>query len=249
MLLPVLLIILALAISILFIIGSPRSQMPRQAGIEGIEDVEAARAYDLVSRMPPFILLRRLIIGNLSRRNPRGILADVGCGPGYLANLIADRFPDLRVIGVDASDEMVRTATLRADKKKLSDRVTFRRGDVARLPFEDGDLDFVLSTLSLHHWSNPAMAFREIHRVLKPEGRAMIFDLRRDARRRYYWLLRFVTSVVVPSALRRIQEPMGSLISSYAMEEVQSLLGASPFTEWRIEGGGMWMFAWMQKAT
>jgi len=246
---PAVLITLSLLIAIFLIAGSPRINIPRKAGFEGLDDLEAASAYDLVSRMPPFIFLRRLVASKLARRRPAGVLADIGCGPGYLANLIAARFSDLSVIGVDTSDEMVRTAKANSANKGLTDRVNFRQGDVARLPFDDHTLDFALSTLSLHHWSNPEMALREIHRVLKPAGAVLIFDLRRDARRRYLWLMRFVTSVVAPAGLRRIQEPLGSLLSSYTVSEVQELLRNSPFAEWTVEGGGVWMFIWICKAS
>jgi ubiquinone/menaquinone biosynthesis C-methylase UbiE len=241
-----LLITLALVIGLLLILGSPRIHIARQAGIEGIDDLEAARAYDLVSRMPPFIFLRQLVVSKLAQRSPTGVLADIGCGPGYLATLIGRRFSGLSVIGVDASDEMVRAGSVNAAEKGLSDRVAFRKGDVASLPFEDGELDIVLSTLSLHHWADTGKAFSELRRVLKPGGWALIFDLRRDARRRYLWLMQFVTSVIAPAGLRRIREPLGSLLSSYTPTEVEVMLHDSPLDDWEIEGGDMWMFIWMK---
>lgn len=244
---PALLISLTIIIGIFLILGHPRITIPRQTGIEGIDDLEAARAYDLVSRTPPFMLIRLLVASKLARRKPMGILADIGCGPGYLANLLAARFTGLSVIGVDASAEMVHAGTVNAAKRGLSDKVDFREGDVAKLPFEDDELDIVVSTLSLHHWSDTRKAFAEIYRVLKPGGWAMLFDLRRDARRRYLWLMKFVTSVIAPAGLRRIREPLGSLLSSYTPAEVEAMIGTSPLLDWDIEGGGMWVFIWMSK--
>ncbi len=244
---PAILIGLAITIGILLIVGNPRIMISRQAGIEGIDDLEAARAYDFISRMPPFMFIRMLVSSKLARREPAGILADVGCGPGYLVNLLASRFSELNVIGVDASTEMVKAGRINAAKGGHSDRVEFREGDVARLPFEDGELDIVVSTLSLHHWSDTRKAFTEIKRVLKPGGWAMLFDLRRDAQRRYLWLMKFVTSMVAPPGLRRIREPLGSLLSSYTLEEVETMLHDSPFMNWDVEGGGMWMFIWMSR--
>lgn len=244
---PTLLIALVLVIGFFLILGFPRIRISRQAGIEGIDDLEATQAYDLISRMPPFIFLRQLVTSKLAWRRPTGVLADIGCGPGYLANLVAKRFSSLRVVGVDASEEMVRTGTINAAKKDLSEKVEFRKGDVAWLPFEDDELDIVLSTLSLHHWSDTKKAFSEINRVLKPGGWGLLFDLRRDARRRYLWLIRFVTSVVAPAGLRRIHEPLGSLLSSYTPTEVESMLRVSSFQSWDVEGKGMWMFIWLFK--
>lgn len=233
--------------AVLVWIGAPRLVVPRRPGFEGIEDLDAARAYDRVSRWPQFRLLRRIIVRKLSGYRPTGILADIGSGPGLMTMLIARNHPELHVVGFDTADEMVRTAELNASNLGLSDRVDFRLGDVSRLPMPDGSLDFALSTLSLHHWSRPSDGLSEINRVLKPGGQLLLFDLRRDARRFIFLLLRFAQSVVVPADLRRINEPLGSLQSSYALHELEELLTQSPFREWKIEGGAGWVFVWARK--
>ena len=63
----------------------------------------------------------------------------------------------------------------------------------------------------------------------------MLFDLRRDVRRCVYWLLTFVQFVVVPAGLRRINEPLGSLQSSYTLAEMEGMLRASPFDNWHVK--------------
>lgn len=75
----------------------------------------------------------------------------------------------------------------------------------------------------------------------------MLFDLRKDARRLVYWLLTFVQAAIVPAGLRRVNEPLGSLQSSYTLSEMESMLRASPFEEWHVEGGVFWMFAWASR--
>ena len=49
---------------------------------------------------------------------------------------------------------------------------------MASLPFPDGSFDLVVSTLSLHHWADPQAGLAEIARVLRPGGRALIWDFR-----------------------------------------------------------------------
>jgi ubiquinone/menaquinone biosynthesis C-methylase UbiE len=242
---------LAIAIGILAVIfiglGFSRITLPRRPGFEGIEDPGVAIAYDRISRWPQFRMIRRMIIGKLAGCQPMGTLADIGCGPGYLTTLITRRFRHLHVVGFDTSSEMIRTATLNASSPGISDRVEFREGDVGNLPQPEGTLDFVVSTLSLHHWSDPGLGLTEFHRVLKPGGQVLIFDLRRDSLRFFYWLLRFAQTIVVPVALRRVDEPLGSLQSSYTLDEVKDLFSRSPFNEWRVEGGPGWVFAWAGK--
>ncbi len=55
---------------------------------------------------------------------------------------------------------------------------SFVVGDVASLPFPDASFDVVVSTLSMHHWTDPAIGLAEVARVLRPDGRALIWDLR-----------------------------------------------------------------------
>jgi ubiquinone/menaquinone biosynthesis C-methylase UbiE len=238
------LLILTLLILVILVFGTPRAKIPRQPGFEGIDDPEAARAFDRVSRLPQFKLLRRMVLREIMKYHPTGALVDVGCGPGYLVVLIAKKCPSLQVIGVDISPEMVETAARQISTLGLDGRVTFRLGDSQRLPFEDGEVDFVISSLSLHHWSEPEQALREIQRVLKPDGQFLIFDLRRDAPRLFYGLLKFAQTIVLPSVLRRVNEPVGSALASYTPTEADALLRGTSFQEWEIKPGFAWMFIW-----
>ena len=90
---------------------------------------------------------------------------------------LARKAPGLAVTGVGISPEMVERATPRAAGADLGERVRFEVGDVGVLPFPDGSFDGVVSTLSLHHWPEPARGLVEIRRVLKPGGEAWIYDL------------------------------------------------------------------------
>jgi ubiquinone/menaquinone biosynthesis C-methylase UbiE len=88
---------------------------------------------------------------------------------------------------------------------------------------------------------------KEIHRVLKPGGQFLIFDLRRDARRFFYWLLSFAQTFVVPTPIRSINEPTGSARSSYTLVEAESLLSDILVQQYRIKPGIAWIFIWGQK--
>jgi ubiquinone/menaquinone biosynthesis C-methylase UbiE len=246
-LIPAFAITISILAAVFVVLGCARIRLARRPSFEGIEDSETAQAYDRISRWPQFRMIRRMIVGKLAKYQPKGSLADIGCGPGYLVTLIARRFRHLHVVGLDTSDEMICAATLNAASLGLSNRVEFREGDVSSLPMPENTLDFAVSTLSLHHWSNPSQGLAEFYRVLKPGGQVLIFDLRRDSRHFFYWLLKFAQMGVVPSALRRVNEPLGSLLSSYTLAEVENLFALSPFNEWKIEGGPAWVFAWAGK--
>ena len=102
-------------------------------------------------------------------------ILDVGCGPGDLAELLAVRLPAAQIVGLDLSPSMT---DLARSKGSRDGRLRFEVGNASSLPFEAGSFDFVVSTLSVHHWAGAAPAFAEIKRVLRPGGVALLYDLR-----------------------------------------------------------------------
>ena len=108
---------------------------------------------------------------------PRARVLEVGSGPGRLATRLAELAPDVRVTGVDISPEMVERANSLALRSRMANRVEFRVGDVASLPFAEASFDVVVSTFSAHHWPNPARGLAEIYRVLRPGGVARVYDV------------------------------------------------------------------------
>jgi SAM-dependent methyltransferase len=139
-------------------------------------DLPSAGAYDaLVATALEGFYAR--VAGEMAASHPGGKLLEVGSGPGRLAVRLAREAPGMTLTGVDISDAMVERAARRAAEAGLSERVRFEVGDVAALPFSEQGFDGVVSTLSLHHWSDPPRGLAEIHRVLKPGGEAWIYDL------------------------------------------------------------------------
>jgi SAM-dependent methyltransferase len=108
---------------------------------------------------------------------PQARVLEVGSGPGRLAARLAELAPGVQVTGVDISPEMVERASSLAANSGVADRVEYRVGDVASLPFADASFDAVVSTFSLHHWQSPAKGLEEIYRVLRPGGVARIYDV------------------------------------------------------------------------
>lgn len=100
------------------------------------------------------------------------VVADLGCGTGPIADQLA---PFARqVIGVDNSQAM-----LKAARKRMADvdNVDLRRGELTALPIDDRACDAVLLVLALTYVTNVPAVLREMARVLKPGGRAIIVDL------------------------------------------------------------------------
>ena len=105
---------------------------------------------------------------------------EVGCGSGPLSVRLAAEY-GMDVTALDIDPREIEHARERARRSAdAGNRVpTFVVGDVAHLTFDDASFDLVVSTYSMHHWADKPAGLAEIARVLRPGGRALIWDLRR----------------------------------------------------------------------
>jgi len=142
---------------------------------------------------------------------------------------------------------MIAIAQANAEARNQGTRITFKVGSGARMPFADESVDLILSTFSLHHWEDPVAVVEEIYRVLKPGGRVVIFDFRRDARKAFYGLFTFATHVAVPAALKRVKEPLGSIRAAYTPNEGRGIFAQTSFKAVEFEPMLAWMFLSGQK--
>lgn len=92
-------------------------------------------------------------------------LLELGCGYGDYATII-NRFTQSEVIGLDVSEKFIAEAS----QRNSSNDVSFIVGDVYSLPFPDSSFNFVYGNGILHHLTNKIEVFKEIKRVLKPQG-------------------------------------------------------------------------------
>ncbi len=233
--------ILGILLFLLIIFGYPRKKNERTPSLEGLEDEAVVNAFERMQNFFPFKLLRRKVIKELKKYAPTGTLVDVGCGSGHLLVQIAEQFPNLHLIGMDLSSTILEKAKKRAVEKNF-EKLEFRISNAEELPFSDNSIDFLISTLSLHHWTNPHKILNEFYRVLKPSAVFLIFDFRRDSRKFFYGLFTFATKIVVPKPLKQIQEPLGSIKASYTPEEILQLCSQTPVKTVEIKPFLAWMF-------
>lgn len=97
-------------------------------------------------------------------------LLDVGCGPGTITADFAARLAPGRVLGVDASPDVI--AAARRDYPALA----FATGDVYHLQFRDASWDIVHAHQLLQHLADPVAALSEMRRVVRPGGVVAVRD-------------------------------------------------------------------------
>jgi len=145
--------------------------------------IRDAVVYDTLSRLLLGPFLARIAADVAAAASDGARVLEVGCGPGHLSVRLA-RQHGLEVTGLDLDPVMIARAQANADRPGNRDRrrPSFLVGDAASLAFPDRSFDLVVSTLSMHHWADPAAGLAEIGRVLRPGARALIWDFRPGGR-------------------------------------------------------------------
>ncbi|MCO7202053.1 methyltransferase domain-containing protein [Microbacterium sp. CnD16-F] len=105
----------------------------------------------------------------LPHLRPGASLLDVGAGPGTITVDLARRLAPGRVVGVDASADVVAQAQAHAAAEGVTN-VTFATADAYRLDAADGSFDIVHTHQLLQHLARPVDALREFRRVAGPDG-------------------------------------------------------------------------------
>jgi len=146
-----------------------------------VELEPSPRFYTWMAKGAVYRRIYRLFLADLAAALPEGArLLDVGAGPGFLTDYLAALRPDLELCSLDLDHRM-----LYQGKEKISNlnpsptpRVAAR---AEALPFRSAFFDQAIATMSLHHWRRPDLGVAEILRVLKPGGRAWLYEMNRDA--------------------------------------------------------------------
>jgi ubiquinone/menaquinone biosynthesis C-methylase UbiE len=113
----------------------------------------------------------------LPRLEPGLDLLDVGCGPGTITRELAALVHPGRVVGIDASDDVIGEAKrLEASQDPPIENVSFVTGDVYDLEFDDVRFDVVHAHQVLQHLSDPVRGLSSMLRVMRPGGLLAVRD-------------------------------------------------------------------------
>jgi len=136
-------------------------------------DDRMARGIEIMYQTTDVVAQRLATHRMLDLRAGEAVL-DIGCGPGLLAEEMAVTVgPAGRVRGIDLSADMVAMSERRCAGQ---DWAAFEVADAAALPYPDGHFDAAASTQVYEYVEDVLSVLVELHRVLRPGGRALIID-------------------------------------------------------------------------
>ena len=186
------------------------------------------------------------VVRQVSEILPAGTrILEVAPGPGYLAIELA-RIGNYQVVGLDISKSFVQIAQAKATEAGVA--VDFRHGNAANMPFDAASFDLIICRAAFKNFTEPIQALNEMHRVLKPGGKALIMDLRRDASREdikthvnsldLSWINTLITKWTFKLFL---------LKNAYTSGDIRQLVSQTRFARHDIREDAVGMTIWLEK--
>ena len=112
-------------------------------------------------------------LSHLAIKHPKRLL-DIGCGGGATLARLLDKYPKAQVLGVDASSLSVKTSKEYNKDSIYKGEISVLKASVEKLPFDDNQMDGIVTVESFYFWSNPIENLKEVFRVLKTGGQFLI---------------------------------------------------------------------------
>ncbi len=210
---------------------------PKTAQVRDMFD-NIAPAYDFMNRMMTLgidKLWRRKAVGMLRRHHPQHIL-DVATGTGDLAIALARRLSPETITGVDLSENMINIARQKSAMESESDTMfDFRVADCLALPFADNTFDCVTVAYGVRNFERLLDGYREMYRVMKPDGILCVIELSTPVNRFVRPLYNLYTRRLIPLAGRLVSHDTRAY--SYLPESIEAVAQGPEMTALMTRAG------------
>lgn len=149
-----------------------------------------APTYDRLNHILSFNIdrmWRRRVVRIVRRSNAQRVM-DIATGTGDLAIAIAKRVDDIRILGVDLSEEMLRVAAEKVARQGLAERITLKKGDAEGLDMVATEsMDVVTVAFGVRNFENLEKGLSELYRALKPGGKLVVLEFSIPSNRLVRW--------------------------------------------------------------
>jgi ubiquinone/menaquinone biosynthesis C-methylase UbiE len=108
---------------------------------------------------------------------PTDVVAELGCGSGYFTIPLSRKVK--KVYGIDIQIEMLDYLEMKIKQQKILNIETLLSTE-NKIPLQDESVDILMTVNTLHEFRNKEQILSEIWRVLKPQGKAVIIDFRKE---------------------------------------------------------------------
>jgi ubiquinone/menaquinone biosynthesis C-methylase UbiE len=169
---------------------------------------------------------------------------EVAPGPGYFSIELA-KMGDFTITGMDISADFVKICKTNAEREGVT--VSFLQGNVSAMPFENDIFDLIFCSAAFKNFKEPVSALREMHRVLKPGGIALILDMNHDASGE---ALRHEAEKISKSGFERMfmKNTFKMLCKgAYTKNELEAMIQQTPFNNRKIEESGISFYIYLYK--
>lgn len=162
------------------------------------------------------------------------VVIDIGTGTGDFAFSVLDKCEVARVIGIDLSERMLKLAQKKASSSNKFTQCRWILADGLNLPFRDGIADAVVSGFVIRNFEDLTKGLREIHRVLKQGGVALVLEFCQPPRSWWWTPIGLFVRYAVPLVGRVLSD---AVAYSYLTASIQTFLPAEAVAEKMITVG------------
>lgn len=113
--------------------------------------------------------LEKQVYANVNFKGCKNLL-EVGCGVGAQTEILLERFPKLKITGIDASEMQLQQAQKHLSKHIKAKKVSLSLQNALKMNLKNNSFDSAFLCWFLEHVPNPAKVLKEVHRTMKKNG-------------------------------------------------------------------------------
>lgn len=160
------------------------------------------------------------------RGKRKGSVLEVATGTGTTAIMLAQRFPNYNIVGLDFNEKALEIARKRS---KGIRNLRYVNGNVEELSIGGNTFDFVVSDFSIGSFGNFGRALEEMHRVLLPGGKLVLLDINRINRRVLRRIISLYSNIVIApvmnaEAKKDVERYVSSVVMSVDKHSIIEML-------------------------